>query len=73
MERTAEKVKTMGFTRLAAPGCGGLEAGARKSITGEELVEIIPTTAMGNYADRLANALKIEVEPAVADALGRLS
>lgn len=42
-----------------------------QGITDEEMVEIIFIAAVGNYADTLADALKIEVETMVADALGR--
>jgi len=40
-------------------------------VTDEELVEIILIAAIGKYNDTLADALKIEVEPMVAEALGR--
>lgn len=40
-------------------------------ITDKELVEIILAAAIGNYVDTLADALKIEVDPMVAEALGR--
>jgi uncharacterized peroxidase-related enzyme len=43
----------------------------KQGITDEELVEIIFVAAVGNYSDTLADALKIEVESMVADALGR--
>ena len=42
-----------------------------QGITDEELVEIILIAAIGNYNDTLADALKIEVDSAIADALGR--
>jgi uncharacterized peroxidase-related enzyme len=42
-----------------------------EGVTDEELVEIILIAAIGNYADILADALKIEVEPMVNEALGR--
>ena len=42
-----------------------------QGITDEELVEIILIAAMGKYLDTLADALKIEVEPMIAQALGR--
>lgn len=42
-----------------------------QGVTDEELVEIILIAAVGNYLDTLADALKIEVEPMVAEALGR--
>jgi uncharacterized peroxidase-related enzyme len=42
-----------------------------QGITDEELVEIILIAAIGNYNDTLADALKIEVDSMVADALGR--
>lgn len=40
-------------------------------VTDEELVEIIIIAAIGNYGDTLADALKIEVEPMVTEALER--
>lgn len=42
-----------------------------QGVTDEELVEIILIAAIGNYSDTLADALKIEVDSAIADALGR--
>lgn len=42
-----------------------------QGITDEELVEIILIAAIGNYADTLADALKIEVESLVSEGLGR--
>lgn len=42
-----------------------------QGVTDEELVEIIFVAAMARYADTLADALKIEVDPMVAEALGR--
>jgi len=42
-----------------------------QGVTDEELVEIILIAAMGKYLDTLADALKIEVEPMIAQALGR--
>lgn len=42
-----------------------------QGITDEELVEIIHVVALGNYLDTLSDALKIEVDILVAQALGR--
>ena len=42
-----------------------------QGVTDEELVEIIQLAAVGNYLDTLADALKIEVDSAITDALGR--
>jgi uncharacterized peroxidase-related enzyme len=42
-----------------------------QGVTDEELVETIFIAALGKYFDTLADALKIEVDPAVAQALGR--
>jgi uncharacterized peroxidase-related enzyme len=42
-----------------------------QGITDEELVEIIFIAAVGNFSDTLADALKIEVESMVVEALGR--
>jgi uncharacterized peroxidase-related enzyme len=42
-----------------------------QGVTDEELVEIILIAAIGKYNDTLADALKIDVEPIVAEALGR--
>ncbi len=42
-----------------------------QGVTDEEIVEIIFVAALGKCLDTLADALKIEVEPAVAQALGR--
>jgi alkylhydroperoxidase family enzyme len=42
-----------------------------QGITDEELVEITHIAAIGTYLDTLADALKVEVEPMVSDALGR--
>ncbi len=42
-----------------------------QGVTDEELVEIILIAAIGNYLDTLADALKIEVESIVSEALGR--
>lgn len=42
-----------------------------QGVTDEELVEIILIAAIGKYNDTLADALKIDVEPMVAEALGR--
>lgn len=42
-----------------------------QGVTDEELVEIILMAALGNYADTLADALKIKVDSPVAVALGR--
>ena len=42
-----------------------------QGVTDEELVEIILIAAIGKYNDTLADALKVEVEPMVAEALGR--
>lgn len=43
----------------------------KQGITDEELVEIIHVVAVANYLDTLSDALKIEVDPLVAQALGR--
>jgi uncharacterized peroxidase-related enzyme len=43
----------------------------QEGVTEEELVEIIMVAAIGRYNDTLADALKIDVEPMVAEALGR--
>ena len=42
-----------------------------QGVTDEELVEIILIAAIGKYNDTLADALKVEVEPMVSEALGR--
>jgi uncharacterized peroxidase-related enzyme len=42
-----------------------------QGVTDEELVEIIMVAAIGKYRDTLADALKIEVESMVSEALGR--
>jgi alkylhydroperoxidase family enzyme len=42
-----------------------------QGVTDEELAEIILIVALGNYADTLADALKIRVDAPVAAALGR--
>lgn len=42
-----------------------------QGVTDEELVEIIMVAAIGKYLDTLADALKIEVESMVSEALGR--
>lgn len=42
-----------------------------QGVTDEELAEIILMVALGNYADTLADVLKIKVDPPVAAALGR--
>lgn len=42
-----------------------------QGVTDEELVEIILIAAIGKYNDTLADALKIDVDPMVAEALGR--
>lgn len=42
-----------------------------QGVTEEELVEIILIAAIGKYSDTLADALKIEVDSLVAEALGR--
>jgi uncharacterized peroxidase-related enzyme len=42
-----------------------------QGVTDEELVEIILIAAIGKFNDTLADALKIEVDPMVAEALGR--
>jgi uncharacterized peroxidase-related enzyme len=42
-----------------------------QGVTDEELVEIIMVAAIGNYVDTLADALKIEVESMVTQALQR--
>ena len=42
-----------------------------QGVTDEELVEIILIAGMANYADTLADALKIEVDSMVSEALGR--
>jgi uncharacterized peroxidase-related enzyme len=42
-----------------------------EGVTDEELVEVIFIAALGKYFDTLADALKIEVDPEVAQALGR--
>jgi uncharacterized peroxidase-related enzyme len=43
----------------------------KQGVIDEELVEIILIAAIGKYNDILADALKIDVEPMVAEALGR--
>jgi uncharacterized peroxidase-related enzyme len=43
----------------------------QQGVTDEELVEIILIAAIGNYNDTLADALKVDVDPMVAEALGR--
>ena len=42
-----------------------------QGVTDDELVEIILIAAIGKYNDTLADALKVEVDPMVAEALGR--
>jgi len=42
-----------------------------QGVTDEELVEIILIAAIGKFNDTLADAMKIDVEPMVAEALGR--
>jgi uncharacterized peroxidase-related enzyme len=42
-----------------------------QGVTDEELTEIILIAAVGKYLDTLADALKIEVDSMVAEALGR--
>jgi alkylhydroperoxidase family enzyme len=42
-----------------------------QGVTDEELVEIILIAAIGKYNDTLADALKVEVDPMAAEALGR--
>ncbi len=42
-----------------------------EGVTDEELVQIIQVAALGVYSDILADALKIEVDAMVAQALGR--
>ncbi len=42
-----------------------------QGVTDEELAEIILIAAVGKYLDTLADALKIEVDSMVAEALGR--
>jgi len=42
-----------------------------QGVTDEELVEIILIAAIGKYNDTLADALKVDVDPTVAEALGR--
>jgi len=42
-----------------------------QGVTDEELVEIIHVVAMANYLDTLADASKVEVDPMLAQALGR--
>ena len=42
-----------------------------QGVTDEELVEIILVAAMGKFNDTLADALKIEVDSVVSEALGR--
>ena len=40
-----------------------------QGVSEEELVEIIHLAAMASSGDKLADALKIEVDPAVSEAL----
>ena len=42
-----------------------------QGVSDEEIVEIIYVAAMGNLGDTIADALKIEVDSAVTEALGR--
>lgn len=42
-----------------------------QGVTDEELIEIILIAALGNYADTLADALKVKVDAPIAEALGR--
>ena len=42
-----------------------------QGVTDAELVEITLIAAIGKYNDTLADALKVDVEPMVAEALGR--
>jgi uncharacterized peroxidase-related enzyme len=42
-----------------------------QGVTDQEIVEIIMVAAMANYGDTLADALKLELDPVVAEALGR--
>jgi uncharacterized peroxidase-related enzyme len=42
-----------------------------EGVTDEELIEIVQVAALGVYSDILADALKIEVDAAVTQALGR--
>ena len=40
-----------------------------QGISDEEIVEIIALAALGNYLDTIADALKLEVDEAIAQAL----
>jgi uncharacterized peroxidase-related enzyme len=42
-----------------------------QGVTDEELLEVIITAALGNFADTLADALKIRIDSPIAAALGR--
>ena len=42
------------------------------AIVGEELVQIIHTAAIGKYFDIMADALKVEVEPIISQALEQM-
>jgi uncharacterized peroxidase-related enzyme len=42
-----------------------------QGVTDEEMAEIILIAAVGKYLDTMADAFKIEVDPMVAEALGR--
>ena len=58
--RHAQEMEAEDFDRLREQG-----------VTDEELVEIILIAAIGKYNDILADALKVDVDPMVAEALGR--
>lgn len=42
-----------------------------QGVTDDEIVEIILVAAIANYVDTLADALKIDVDPMISQALGR--
>ena len=42
-----------------------------QGVTDAEIVEIIHVAALGKYFDILADAMKVQVDPIIADALGR--
>jgi alkylhydroperoxidase family enzyme len=47
------------------------EAVREQGVTDEEIVELIVIAAVANFSDTMADALKLEVDESVAQALGQ--
>ena len=49
---------------------GDYDAVRRQGVSDEEIIEVISLAGLGNYLDTMADALKVEVDSVIRDALG---